>query len=868
MSDISIKKTTEQTPMMEQYLKIKSHYPNTLLFYRMGDFYELFYDDAKKAAKLLDITLTSRGKSRGTSIDMAGIPYHSVENYLIKLVKKGISVAICEQIGSVNHKSLIKREVVRVITPSTISEENFLAHDDNNILMAIFINNEHVGVAYLEYTQGELKLFEFNCNQRSIRDELIRIQPKELIVNDKYHSHIQSMLSDDKIIYIQKRPEWEFSLIPAKKHLKKIFGFNVLNSTKLNKYTLSISAAGALIYYLIETQKKEIPVHLQSVIVEQNDNLLNIDGVTRKNLEINHSLMGNKSHTLYAIINQCQSALGSRLLKQWFKTPTRNREILLIRQKSILDLIANGKIFEISKILQHTHDIERITSRISLNTVKPKDLVALSKTLLLLPKLQECIQKYHSDIHLLNLSNQLINLTDLGYTLQKAIVEIPPINIRDGGVIKKNFNLELDKLRIIRQNTNNFLIELEEKIKQETGVKNLKIKFNRIYGYYVEISKNQLKNLPSHYIRRQTLKNSERYITESLKNFEDTILSSKEKALNYEKFLYQDLLNTAKQHCSTLQKIAKIIAEIDVLNNFAERAETLNLSCPIFVDHSCLEITEGRHLVIEKMLKQNFIVNDTFFSKNNKMQIITGPNMGGKSTYMRQIAHIVILAHIGCFIPANHAKIGQIDAVFTRVGASDDIGSGRSTFMVEMTECAHILRNATNNSLVLIDEIGRGTSTYDGLAIAISCAEKLYTIGSFCLFATHYFELTKLANKYQNINNIHFKAIEDQEKIIFLYHAKNGPSLKSYGIQVAQLAGLPIDVLKKAKEILFNLEQDKNTKINIATEDNYLSNMEYNKVAHTANKIHNLILNLDPNLLTPIEALDYLFTLKSIISSK
>ena len=793
---------------------------------------------------------------------MAGVPYHAVENYLAKLIKQGISVAICEQTGQVNQKGPVKREVVRVITPGTISEENFLAHSDNNILMAIFKKKQHIGVAYLEYTQGELKLFEFDSNKKSITDELIRIQAKELIVSDEHCDQLTTQLTDEKT-YIQRRPEWEFALIPAKKKLQEIFGCSVV-SADINKHHLAISAAGALVHYLTETQKTT-PSHLQSIVIEKNNELLNIDAISRKNLEIDRALGGKSSHTLYAVINNCQSALGARLLKQWFKTPTRNITVLSTRQEAVLDLIAKGESDQIASILHQIQDVERIASRIALNTAKPKDLIALGQTLALLPKLKQCIEKNYCHPHLLALGAQLTDLTPLSDTLQKALVETPPITIREGSVIAEGFDAELDQLRSLSQHSGDYLIKLEQQAKKETGIAGLKIGFNRVHGYYIEVSKTQKKALPAHYVRRQTLKNAERYITETLKNFEDKILSSKEKALNYEKQLYQGLINEINRHFVILQKIAKAIAEIDVLNNFAERAETLKLSCPTFVNENMLEIHQGRHLVIEKMLDQAFISNSTHFSSDHKMQIITGPNMGGKSTYMRQIAHIVILAHIGCFVPASSAKIGQIDSVFTRIGAADDISSGRSTFMVEMTECAHILRNATNKSLVLMDEIGRGTSTFDGLALATACAQKLNKIGAFSLFATHYFELTSLADKYPNIKNIHFEAAEHQESIIFLYHAKTGAALKSYGIQVAKLAGLPGDVLKNAKNILSQLEQ-RDINIYAPKQQSLDFNGATNDTINNAQKLYDFLISIDPNTVTPIQALAHLCKLKSLIN--
>lgn len=854
--------TAEQhTPMIEQYLKIKADYPDTLLFYRMGDFYELFYDDAKKAANLLDISLTSRGKSKGNPIAMAGVPCHAAENYLAKLVKQGLSVAICEQVEKSNHKGLVKREIVRVITPGTISEEKFLGHNDSNILMAMFKKSQYIGVAYLEYTQGELKLFEFSTYDKAIGDELERIQAKELLISDENYNEIQTELASTKS-YIQKLPEWYFTFIPAKKKLKEIFGLNALD-VEISKCKLAISAAGSLIQYLTETQKA-IPCHLQSVIVEKNDSLLNVDAVSRKNLEIDQALSGKNSHTLYAIINNCHSSLGARLLKHWFKTPTRDIQILLTRQKAVLDFIAKGKVNKIASVLYQSQDIERITSRITLNTAKPKDLAALGKTLLLLPKIKKYIEENHTSKHLLNLSKKLTNLTELAKKLEAAIVETPPINIRDGYVIREGFDENLDKLRSFSQHSGNYLIELEQQLKSETCITSLKIGFHRVHGYYIEVPKKQQEKLTPGYIRCQTLKNAERYITESLKKFEDKILSSKEKSLNYEKKIYQSLVDEIKQNFVVLQQIAKAVAEIDVLNNFAERAENLKLSCPIFVNDLVCTISEGRHLVIEQMLNRTFIANNTDLSVQKNIQIITGPNMGGKSTYMRQIAHIIILAHIGCFVPANHVKLGKIDAVFTRIGAADDISSGRSTFMVEMTECANILRNATSQSLVLMDEVGRGTSTFDGLALATACIEKLNKIGAFSLFATHYFELTTLENKYPGIKNIHFKAIEHEEKIIFIYHAKKGPASKSYGIQVAKLAGIPYDVLENAEKILSKLESQ-NKGINHRLQKQEI--LECNRTNYDK-KICEFLRNIDPNSITPLEALKHLFTLKLFISKE
>ncbi|WP_119343710.1 DNA mismatch repair protein MutS [Facilibium subflavum] len=854
---------SQHTPMMQQYLNIKSQYPETLLFYRMGDFYELFYEDAKKAARLLDISLTSRGKSNGQPIDMAGVPYHAAETYLAKLVKKGYSVAICEQTGDVNNKGPVEREVVRVITPATVSEESLLEHTDNNIILAIFHRNNRVGVAYLSYTQGDIKLFEFDKRKRPLIDELSRLQPKEILVLNSFYDAFEQTLVQLECC-IQKRNEWDFQLMPGKKLLKDIFGATAITD-EINRATLGLSAAAALINYLIETQKST-PRHLRSISIEQNQHLLHIDAISRRNLEVQHALSGKSSHTLFSMINQCKTALGNRLLSAWFQAPTRNMDTLQKRQQSIIDLLAQNKMDQIQPILQHTQDIERITSRIMLNTAKPKDLVALRQTLSLLPELRKHLQQ-HSHPHLIHLAEHLISLPHLAEMLNKAIVNEPPVTIRDGGVIKKDYDSHLDQLRDLSQNAGDYLIQMEQRERQRTGISNLKIGFNKVHGYYIEISKSQHKALPCDYIRRQTLKNAERYITDELKQFEDKILSSKEKALSYEKHLYQDLLDCIAAESEILHQLAKTIAEIDVLSNLAERAQTLKLSCPNFTDDASLQVVQGRHLVIENMLDKPFIANDTMLSANRNFEVITGPNMGGKSTYMRQLAHIVLLAHIGSFIPAKSALIGPVDAIYTRIGASDDISSGRSTFMVEMTECAHILRNATHQSLVLMDEVGRGTSTFDGLALATACAEKLIQISAYTLFATHYFELTELANKYPHVRNIHFEATEHKNGIIFLHHAKPGAALKSYGIQVAKLAGLPNDVIKNAHMILSELEQ-KNTSLCASEQQNLDLEIPHQKEEddQLAQLIETLN-NLDPNTMTPIEALSCLSSLKSLANN-
>ncbi|MBK2124634.1 DNA mismatch repair protein MutS [Fangia hongkongensis] len=855
---------TQHTPMMQQYLSIKSEYPNTLVFYRMGDFYELFYEDAHKAAKLLDISLTTRGKSNGEPIAMAGVPYHAAENYLAKLVKQGLSVAICEQVGEVSNKGPVAREVVRVITPGTVSEESFLDSSESNVILSVLQTAKKTALAYLNYTQGEIKLITLNERKSTLNDELIRLKAKEVLIDESQLEQLQSFALENAISLVP-RGEWEFQLMPSKKLINEVFGQQ--SEEALKAYPLAVCAAGALINYIIETQKS-IPSHLSSIAIEKTDTLLNIDIASRKNLELDHAITGNHKRTLLSVMDHCKSALGKRLLREWFKEPTTAMNVITTRQSIISTLVESNAIEHIQSTLSYIQDIERISSRIALGTAKPKDLVALKDTLNHLPQLKTQLDQFQHNEHIKALGLNLILLPELSQTLNHALVDEPPVTIKDGGVIKKGYDAELDTLKRFSHNSHEYLLELEKKEKARTGISGLKIGYNKVHGYYIEITKAQHKELPCDYIRRQTLKNAERYVTDELKAFEDKILSAKEKALSYEKHLYQSLLLQINEHFSTLQILAKAIAKTDVYTNLAERALTLKLTAPAFTQKNILKIEASRHLVIEQTLNTPFIANDATLDNSRKFQIITGPNMGGKSTYMRQIAHVVFLAYIGSFVPAKSALIGPTDAIFTRIGAHDDISSGRSTFMVEMTECAHILKNATQNSLVLMDEIGRGTSTFDGLSLAMATAEKLIALNSYTLFATHYFELTALSQKYKTATNIHFEATEHQETIVFLHHAKAGPALKSYGIQVAKLAGVPADVIKKAKAILHQLEADSITPYTPKQMMLDLQETPKNSASSSYDELIDKLNALDPNSLTPIQALSVLDELKSLIKDQ
>ena len=847
------------TPMMQQYLSIKSEYPNTLLFYRMGDFYELFYEDAYKASELLDICLTSRGKSNGQTVAMAGIPCHAAENYLSRLVKKGLSVAICEQIGNTKNKGPMTREVVRVITPATVSEESFIESDDSNVLVSLFKEHSQLGIAYLQFTQGELKVLESHCQNNSINDQINRLKAKEILICENQFKEIKSYLSNEKIFF-QMRPQYEFRLRSAKKIIKKYFKES--NKPLINK-PLAMVAAGGLLHFLESTQKSR-PRHLQNITIESDDNLLSIDTTSRRNLELEESICGKEDHTLFAIMNKCQTSLGVRLFRQWFKSPRKDYETLTKRQNAIKDILNQSTITDIQKILKKTQDIERIASRIALNSVKPKDLVALSYTLKILPQLKNILSK-HKDPFLKLQNNNLNALPDILNLLSQALVEQPPTTIRDGGVIKKGFNKELDKLRSIKQDSNDYIIKLEQEERIRVGINTLKIGYNRVHGYHIEISRTANVKLPSDYVRRQTLKNTERYITPKLKNFEDKILSSAEKTIMYEKLLYQQIIETILNSYQILQKTAKAVANIDVIVNLAERSVALQLKCPIFTEKKVINIKDGRHLSVEILSKSPFIANSTYLDESKSLQIITGPNMGGKSTYMRQISHIIFLAHIGSFVPAKNAVIGEIDGIYTRIGASDNISSGRSTFMVEMTECAYILQNATNKSLILMDEVGRGTSTIDGLSLAMACVEKLLKINAYTLFSTHYFELTNLSHKYPKLENIHFKVTEHKDDIVFLHQVKPGAAFKSYGIQVAKIAGIPNDVLKNAKDILAYLMKINSYNYSI---DKYNSNP--NKLQSNNNSCQALIekiktIKLDH--ITPMEAIITLYNLKQSLDN-
>ncbi len=852
---------SEHTPMMQQFMRIKSQHPDTLLFYRMGDFYELFFDDAKKAAHLLDITLTSRGKSAGQPIPMAGLPFHAADNYLARLVKLGESVAICEQIGDpATSKGPVERQVVRIVTPGTITDEALLQGSRENLLVAVSSNDEHFGIASLDIGSGGFLVLEVE-GQDALLGELQRLNPAELLVSEIL---AESGLVDN-FSGLRRQPPWDFDIDTARTNLCEQFSTRDLSGFGCEQLHLALMAAGCLLNYAKETQRTAMP-HVRGMHHENRDESVILDAATRRNLEIDTNPSGGQEHTLLAVMNNTATAMGGRLLQRWLNRPLRQLETLQARQQAILELQADYHYEASAEALKNIGDIERILARIALRSARPRDLARLRDSLAILPELHSTLGT-SSAPRLTILSRQISTFPELVSLLNKAVIENPPVVIREGGVIAEGFDSELDELRAISTNAGGYLIALEKREREASGIAALKVGYNRVHGYFIEISKGQADQAPAHYIRRQTLKNAERYITPELKGYEDKALSAKSRALTREKALYESLIDTLNEELAPLQQSASAIAELDVLVNLAERAETLNLSPAQLCEEPGIQFTDGRHLVVEQVLDKPFVANDLEFNTQRQMLIITGPNMGGKSTYMRQAALIVLLAHIGSHVPATQARIGMVDRIFTRIGSSDDLAGGRSTFMVEMTETANILHNATEKSLVLMDEIGRGTSTFDGLSLAWACAIHLAEqVGAFCLFATHYFELTTLADTIDNVANVHLDASEYNDDIVFLHRVQNGPASQSYGIQVARLAGLPSEVIDSARLELQRLENPSQAASKIPSSPPPLQSDLFSAAADT--RLVDALSELEPDDLTPRAALDALYNLKLLSKEK
>ena len=860
MTSITTTAGATHTPMMRQYLGLKAQHPDMLLFYRMGDFYELFFDDAVKASKLLGITLTQRGASNGEPIKMAGVPYHAAEGYLAKLAKLGEAVAICEQVGDVaTSKGPVERAVTRILTPGTLTDSALLDETRDNQLLSVFagdggIGFKIIGLARLNLASGSFTLSEIATG--ALAQELQRIAPAEIVCSEDFkHPALESFTCAKK-----RLSPWQFDLDAATASLTKQFNTIDLNGFGCADLTAAVCAAGALLEYVKHTQRAALP-HIISLSVEQTSQFIQLDATTRRNLEIDTTLRGEASPTLYSLLNTTQTAMGARLLRHWLHHPLRDRSLVAKRHEAVAELMHATQYQSLQSHLKAIGDIERITTRVALKTARPRDLSSLRDSLMALPLLQGLLVSSKA-ILLETLGANLQPPRDVMEILTKAIKAEPSVVLREGGVIANGFDAELDELRALQTNHGDFLLQYEIAEKARTGLQNLKVEYNSVHGFYIEISRAQAENAPAEYRRRQTLKNAERFITPELKQFEDKVLSANERALAREKILYAQVLYDIEPFITALQTNSGAVASLDVLCCFAERAEALNYTQPQFSSEAGITIEAGRHPVVES-ITQPFVANDVAINPYRQLLLITGPNMGGKSTFMRQTALIVLLAHCGCFVPANVVKIGEIDRIFTRIGASDDLAGGRSTFMVEMTETANILHNATEKSLVLLDEIGRGTSTFDGLSLAWAVAKQLLEKNkSYTLFATHYFELTRIVDEFKQAINVHLDAVEHGQGIVFLHKVEAGAAHMSYGIQVAQLAGIPKSVVAAAKRKLMQLENNQIVQ-NTNQPDMFATSQESEPAPP-----HLMIAELEaiqPDDLTPKQALELLYVLKSLM---
>lgn len=864
---------SSHTPMMQQYLRIKAQHTDKLLFYRMGDFYELFYEDAEKAAKLLDITLTQRGSSAGEPIKMAGVPFHAADQYLARLVRLGESIAICEQTGDpATSKGPVERQVIRILTPGTLTDAGLLEERSNSIVLALALHRGSIGLAWLNLAAGDMRVLETSSD--NLTSELERLHPAEILLPES----LDLPATLNNFAGPKRLPDWQFDYEHAVQQLTRQFGTRDLNAFGCEDLHAAIMAAGALFEYVRLTQQTatdgssgQLPGHLHTLQVERQDAYLRMDAATRRNLEITLTLRGEDAPTLSSLLDTCSTGMGSRLLRHWLHHPLRNRITLQQRLDTVSDLIGaqpETLYAGIRQQFKHIADIERITSRIALRTARPRDLSGLRDSLMRLPGIIELIAtSAAAAVHRFIPPMQPDPL--LTQLLVRALQPVPGAVIREGGVIADGFDAELDELRGLQGNCDEFLLQLEARERERTGIPNLKVEYNRVHGFYIEVTRAQGEKIPPDYRRRQTLKNAERYIIPELQAFEHKTLSAREQALAREKMLYERLLEQLADFIIPLQEIARSVAELDVLCAFAERADLSGYTKPVFTDDPVLIIEAGRHPVVENQV-EHYIANDVQLGaitrENRQMLVITGPNMGGKSTYMRQMALTVLLAHCGSFVPARIARIGPIDQIFTRIGAADDLAGGRSTFMVEMTEAAGILRNATAQSLVLVDEIGRGTSTFDGLALAFAIARHLLTQNqSYTLFATHYFELTRLAEEFPQAVNIHVTAVEHKRRIVFLHRIEEGPASRSYGLHVAALAGVPDRVIRNAAKILARLEQET---LSRSPQQTLFETVEENAKAVPAS-VHPVLDYLErihPDELTPRGALEQLYLIKSMLN--
>jgi DNA mismatch repair protein MutS len=866
--------TEKVTPMMQQYLRIKADYPTMLVFYRMGDFYELFHEDAEKAARILGITLTARGTSGGNPIKMCGVPFHSLDPYLAKLVKLGESCAICEQIGDpATSKGPVERKVLRVVTPGTLTDADLLPEKAERPLLAVCMISQRkvvtTGLAWLSLASGALKLMEFSGDSHTVgvrlQQELERIAPAEILRGDS-----ADLFDESGIAHVQRVPDWHFDVVGGHKALLDQLAVATLTGFGADGLGAAFGAAGALLRYAQSTQGRGLQ-HVRSLTTESENEFIGLDAATRRNLELTETIRGQESPTLFSLLDHCRTAMGSRMLRHWLHHARRDQNVARARHAAIDMLAQSDAAGALSATLAQVPDIERITTRIALLSARPRDLAALRDGLKQLPALRHSVQQSFAvgEASLLSDIHHAIATPDACLELLvRAVAEEPAAMVRDGGVFARGFDAELDELRGLSENAGQFLVDLETRERARTGIANLRVEYNKVHGFYIEVTHGQTTKVPEDYRRRQTLKNAERYITPELKVFEDKALSAQDKALVREKLLYDQLLSDLAPHIATLQTISQGLAQLDTLAALTSHATHHNWCAPQLVAEPCLDIREGRHPVVENQIER-FIANDCQFQDERRLLLITGPNMGGKSTFMRQVALITLLAYVGSYVPAASARIGPIDRVFTRIGATDDLAGGRSTFMVEMTESAAILNGATEHSLVLMDEVGRGTSTFDGLALAWAIARHLIdTSRSFTLFATHYFELTQLPDSHPTAANVHLSAVEHKDSIVFLHAVQAGPASQSYGLQVAQLAGVPQGVIKAARKHLARLESqalDATPQLDLFA----LPCEEADDAAPAAttvagNALADAMAGIDPDALTPREALEQLYQLKRL----
>ena len=882
-SDTAMADLSSLTPMMQQYFKVKMEYPHALLFYRMGDFYELFFDDAHQAAKFLGITLTHRGKANGQPIPMAGVPYHAAEGYLARLVKAGRTVAICEQVGEGESagsrgKAPMKRKVVRVLTPGTLTDDALLSSHQSSNLVALCVQNNQIGLALLDLSAGIFKVQQQTYLTEQLPIELARLMPSEILIDeDLLDPNIIEQIKRQLDCPVTRRPNVDFNLNNAQKTLCDQFSVSTLSGFGLDPLPLAKAAAAALIHYAKETQKTALP-HIRSIQIEQSSDFIALDPITRRNLEIIEPLFEHGT-SLFQLINACQTAMGGRLLSRTLMQPIRDTAALEARLDATEQLLKGYHESPLRLVLKEIGDIERVLSRVALGSARPRDLVQLRHACAQLPFLRHAllpVLNTQAAPLLTQIAQQLGDFNNLHQQLMAAIVEHPPVLLRDGNVIAEGYDDELDELRKIRDHAGQFLIDLEIAERQRTGINTLKIGYNRVSGYFIELTRSQAEQAPANYIRRQTLKNAERYITPELKSFEDKVLSSESRALAREKYLFEALLEELRQNIAHLQMMSAAIAHLDVLSNFAHQARLNNWARPEFSFDTGIKIQAGRHPVVEALNKAPYTPNDTFLDAQHRMAIITGPNMGGKSTFMRQTALISLLGYCGSFVPAKAAKLGPIDRIFTRIGSADDLSTGKSTFMVEMTETSQILHHATQQSLVLMDEVGRGTSTYDGLSLAWACVLDLSKrVKCLCLFATHYFELTELGG-HDGIDNYHVTVQELNGNLILLHKVQAGPASQSHGLQVAKLAGIPTHVIKDAQKRLKILEKQQQQQLQNSMQKDLFSTIEpeceieqMEKIIEVA--VHSpaldLLQNIDVDNLSPRQALEQLYQLKALSQS-